>query len=762
MLKKIIAVKGIGLLHDATGGSQPFDKTTLIYAENGRGKSTLASVFHSCATGDASLINNRKTLDGTNSPEVQFLFDNGVQISFAKGAWINTKQNMHVFDANFVEKNIYSGSEISAGHRQGLLEFALGSKAVKARKDESDATAKFKHASDAVGVAEKALAGYHTGIQLAEFAKLQTVLDADQQIEALEKRVAAAKNNLALQQRAVPSTVPEPALDLDAFFVILSKTLQEIETDAEDKVKAHFAKHGGYAAEDWANRGLALGNDVDCPFCGQSINGNELIKAYRTYFNAAYTDLKKQVAILARGIEARIGDRVVEQFAAATKHSQSISDSWTEHVSSVTFTFDKDSMLVKLGELRTLLSKLALAKQQGPLEVVGDETAKNTASILWQLIVDSMRACNKTISDSVTTINTFKAKLAAENVVQLQQQIDRLKLTKVRHQQVVVTLVNQWNTAKNDKTLADKAKADARTSLDALMKQILQTYQEAINALLKKFAASFEIAKMDSNYLGGGARTEYGLRLRGKDVRLSGGVPSFATTLSEGDKRTLAFAFFVAAVQSDPKLANSIVIIDDPMCSLDRNRRRNTRQVLKNIGEAVKQLIVLGHDLYFLRDLRDDLTPHTGTSFVKLIKLGRVQDEYTNFTSLDLDKECEADYYQHHRILTEFAQGTNVTNPRAVAKAIRPMLEGYLHRRFPNRIQRRTLFGDIVKEAKLVKFPDPLVHLQPLTQELNEINSYAGQFHHDTNAAADSVPVDDTELKGFAERALTVVHKGAA
>jgi wobble nucleotide-excising tRNase len=68
MLKRIQAIKGIGLFHDSNGSPHAFDRSTLIYAENGRGKSTLASIFRSCATGNASLINSRKTLDGTISP----------------------------------------------------------------------------------------------------------------------------------------------------------------------------------------------------------------------------------------------------------------------------------------------------------------------------------------------------------------------------------------------------------------------------------------------------------------------------------------------------------------------------------------------------------------------------------------------------------------------------------------------------------------------------------------------------------------------
>lgn len=761
MLKRIQLIKGIGLFHDANGGQNAFDKTTLIYAENGRGKTTLANILRSCSTGNATLINTRITLDGTNSPEVKILDENGAQISFSNGAWSQTIPTMQVFDTDFVEENVYSGSEVRADHRQGLLEFALGAQAVAMRHTESAATTKFKQASEIVTTTEKALAGYHNGISLAEFINLPLTPDADQQLEALEKKVAAAKSNASIQQRAVPSIILEPTLDLDALFGILGQTLQDIANDAEEKVKAHVAQHGGYAAEDWINRGLSLQIDSTCPFCGQGISGNDLIKAFRTYFNNAYSNLKQRVASLERGIETRTGDQIIDQFISSVTQNQTIVNGWSEQITLPQYKFDKVAATRKLTELRKILSLLASAKQQSPLDIIGNDQDKHTATTLWSEFIEIIRKCNKEIAETAKTIHAYKESLATEDIQLLVQQINRIKFSKVRHQQTVTDLINQLDVGKNQKLEAEKEKTTARNSLDTLMKQVLQSYQVSINLLLKKFGASFEIAKMDSNYLGGSARTEYGLRMRGKDVKLSGSNPSFKTALSEGDKRTLAFAFFVAAIQSNPSLSNLIVVIDDPMCSLDRNRRGHTRRLLKEIGEKSHQLIVLGHDLYFLRDLRDDLSPHTGASAVSLIKLIRSPSDYTTFSMLDIDRECEADYYRHHRTLAEFIAGTTPHDLRAVAKSIRPMLEGYLHRRFPRRIKRGALFGNIVADAKNSQHPDPLAHLHSATQELNEINAYAGQFHHDTNAAADSAQIVDTELKTYAERALTIVHKGA-
>ena len=110
----------------------------------------------------------------------------------------------------------------------------------------------------------------------------------------------------------------------------------------------------------------------------------------------------------------------------------------------------------------------------------------------------------------------------------------------------VVNLLVQLATARTGVNNADKAKKAARESLDCLMTSTLAKYQTSINALLKNFGASFSIKGMSANFRGNAPRSDYGLLLRGKDVALEGGSPSFATALSEGDKRTLAFAFFVA------------------------------------------------------------------------------------------------------------------------------------------------------------------------------------------------------------------------
>ena len=52
--------------------------------------------------------------------------------------------------------------------------------------------------------------------------------------------------------------------------------------------------------------------------------------------------------------------------------------------------------------------------------------------------------------------------------------------------------------------------------------------------------------------------------------------PSFRNTLSAGDKSTLALALFLAKLNADPALNETIVVLDDPFTSLDSFRRQFT------------------------------------------------------------------------------------------------------------------------------------------------------------------------------------------
>lgn len=623
------------------------------------------------------------------------------------------------------------------------------------------ATVAAKASSDQVNSLVGQLSGHHPGMMLAQFEQLPAEADGDTKLVDLTKRLAAASNVAAIQAMAVPITFAEPAFDIDGLFAGLAVSLEGVHVDAEKIVKEHTAKVIGEGAESWLSKGCQFSNGTACPFCDQDISNSDLVKAYQTHFNAAYNELKETVAALQARITNGLGNELVEGVAKNAGVASAQALAWAEHVETTTIVFDAAAAQATLTELRTFLLGLAARKQGAPLESLGSPEDKAKANELWKQFLVTVQAANAWIETAETRIGKYKTKLTGESAASLQHQIARTQAVNRRYAPDVVNLFSQLNTARTGANSADSAKKAARETLDSLMGVTLGKYQTTINALLKKFGASFSIKGMTANFRGNAPRSEYGLLLRGKDISLEGVPPSFSTALSEGDKRTLAFSFFVASTLDDPKLAERVVIIDDPMCSLDLNRRHHTRTVLCQTYTKAAQLILLAHDPYFLRDLRDALKKKEGSAAVAFFQLAAAPQDYTDFAPLDIDRECESSYVRHHRLLNDFSRGTG-GDLRVVAKAIRPMLEGYLHRRFPGLLPKDCTFGVAVVRIRDSIAPSPLCHANNLIDELNEVNDYVGRFHHDTDPDADMGAVSGLELKTFVDRALCIVHKGAA
>lgn len=760
MLERISEIQGIGLLHQANGKSHSCQKATLIYADNGRGKSTLATVLRSVSTGDASLIMHRKTIDGTLPPKVTLQFNSGHKVFFNSGAWSEQRSEVLVFDADFIERNVHSGGSVNTGHRKNLLEFALGEVAVAARAAVEKATSDAKAAADDVQCLIQKLSMHHNQMILPQFEKLPKLVDADDQLDALQKRISAAGNVAAILAKPVPGNIDEPSFDLVGLFAELGSSLDDVHADAEQIVKNHVTKLESKTAENWLSQGQQFNNSDACPYCAQDISDNDLIRAYQTHFNAAYNTLKAKVAALRNKVATGFDPSIVEGFVKSTTTAAAQVEAWSEYVTTKPITFDADSSRSALTELQTFLLDLCQRKRASPAEPLGSDKELKRAEALWLHTLAPMQVSNDAIKAAGVLITSYKEQLETENVQQLQQQVQTIHASKRRHDAVVVKLFSELGTARTSAANAETAKKTARDALDTIMTATLSQYEEAINKLLKNFGASFSINGMDANFRGAAPRSEYGLLLRGKDVTLEGGAPSFATALSEGDKRTLAFSFFIARTLADSNLASRTVVIDDPMCSLDMNRKHHTRSILKKLHSKAEQLIVLAHDPYFIRDIRDALHKENNTTLIAVFQLSLASDNYTSFAQLDVDKECESAYFQHHRLLNDFAAGKG-GDAKSVAKAIRPMLEGYLHRRFPGIVPKSLMFGQVVVLIRDASLPSPLCHARNLVEELNDINEYAGQFHHDTNPSADTIVVVASELKTFIERALRVVHRGA-
>jgi len=131
MISGIQLLRSIGQFDYVPAGALVLDRYVLIYAENGRGKTTLTAILRSLASGDPLPIRERRRLAALNPPHVVLRCSTGqTPAVFQDGTWNRTFPDIVIFDDRFVNENVYSGLGVEPGHRQNLHELVIGAQGV--------------------------------------------------------------------------------------------------------------------------------------------------------------------------------------------------------------------------------------------------------------------------------------------------------------------------------------------------------------------------------------------------------------------------------------------------------------------------------------------------------------------------------------------------------------------------------------------------------------------------------------------------------
>lgn len=761
MLKRIQSIRRVGLFNDADGSKFALGPNALIYADNGRGKSTLTAVLHSLSTGDPSVLEHRKTLDGTGSMSASLLLDDGVQAVFTEGTgWSAPRPDFAVFDTAFIDRNVHSGGEITPRHRESLLSFALGADAVSAQQAVDAAAASVAEHKKTIAHVTENLAAHHGNLSLGEFRGLAHNVNVDASMVELEARLAAAREAANILSRPMPEATQPPKLDIDELMAVLATGLEQVHEQADELVRVHLAALQQPDAEPWIRRGQELGDDTTCPYCGQTTEGLDLIEAYRAHFDTAYTQLVDRLAAAERSVQRVASDDALDHVVSGVHQADQLCGQWKEHCAIKAVAIDRSALAHCLEDLRQHCMLLLQAKSRNLRVPNADETDRRVVETKLAATHAITAKANRDLEENVASINAFKATLTSTSLDNLQAQLTRLRLTRTRHTPPVVALFKELTSAEGALKNAQTVQKEARGTLKGVMTTTLENYRAAINTHLRDLGAAFTIEAIETNFLGGSAKSDYAIVMRGRSLRASNGKPPLSVALSDGDKRTLAFAFFAASVLADPGIGTKIVVVDDPVSSLDRFRRDATSQILQRISDNARQLIVLAHDATLIRDLRDRFTKGKGSNPADTTVhcLARTPNDYTTFASVDIDAVCESDYYRNYRLVTDHVE-SGASDVRGSAAALRPLLEGHLNRRFPGAFTSATTLGAMITAIDNADSSSPLSHAKHLAPEMWSINAYASQFHHDSNPGSYSTqPVDDMTVKTHGKRILAIVH----
>ncbi|PRX27791.1 wobble nucleotide-excising tRNase [Paraburkholderia sp. BL18I3N2] len=764
MLEKIIRVDNVGVFKAGVPSAVTLKKVTVVYADNARGKSTLSALLRACGAGDAQAIQARKTIGATGNQAVHLRFQTsggGSTISFDGNAWSAAAPNLHVFNQEFVERNVYAGAAVTPDQRASLLELALGADAVVQREEFQKQSDAQRGATQKVTATETALQGYHRGTTLAAFLDLQPVADGPQLLAKLDKQLNEARSVQQILGRQGFRLLSALVYNFDNIRTILESHFERLQEDAEAAVRKHFDAHLGRETERWVNEGLHHKPEEHCPFCGQETAGLALLQAYKDYFNQAYKEHLQRVASLQGLADHQVSGVLVHEWRATIDFNTGAQEGWSGLLRLDLPVFSMDAAHEEIDKARAIVNVLVAEKTAKPLESVDVGPLEQAATIL-QEISDNVARHNDAIQALNEEVTKYKNGLAQSDTAALQAQRRLIELRMVRNAPEVTQHLAERTKAEGERQEAERKKLAARKKLDQLMTESLATFQEAINARLRDFGAPFSIRELKPNYMGGGVpRSEYVLEVRGALVPVgpaNGGALTFHTVLSEGDKRTLAFALFLARLFADPDRAQAVVVLDDVFTSLDLHRRAKTVETALAISLECKQIIALGHDAYFLRDIQKRVTKVGGE--VVSLELRRGPENFTVIDQFDLDEFCASPYYKRYRRVEMYMTGAAQVNMLEVAQALRLLVEGHLHRCFLGRFAEGQTVGAMIQLIKDAQTSNPIHMLQPLVPELLAFNEYAAMFHHDTSGGHTRTDVNDGELYHFASAALRFIQIG--
>ena len=328
MISSLQLLRNIGLFDSVNAGANlPLARLTVMYAENGRGKTTLAAILRSLATGDPIPIAERRRLAAQHPPHVVLECDGGPPPAmFQNNAWNRTLPNLTVFDDVFVDQNVYSGLAVEAGHRQNLHELILGAQAVALNQQLQQLIHRIEEHNAALRERAAAIpAAERDGLSADDFCALPARPEIEAAIEGTERSLAAARERDPVRTTALFDALGVPAFHTAAIDRILGEDLPALDAAAAAQVQEHLAGLGP-GGETWVGDGMrripqpAPGTArVNCPFCAQDLAGSPVINHYRAYFSTSYAELKRRVSAALADINRTHGNDLPAAFERAVR-----------------------------------------------------------------------------------------------------------------------------------------------------------------------------------------------------------------------------------------------------------------------------------------------------------------------------------------------------------------------------------------------------------------------------------------------------------
>lgn len=758
MVEKVIRVQNVGKFADyACSGNVTMNRLTLVYAENGRGKTTLSAILRSLQTGESRYVEERRTLAGSGDPAIELLVD-GQTIAYRNGAWNSTRTGMMIFDPVFVTQNVYAGDDVEHEQRRNLHRFALGEEGVRLAQQLEDLVQAIRARNVEIVEARTRIERHIRGTMDVEtFVRLVHIESLDDVIAGRRRELEGLRQRDAIQQRSILSDVSLSDIDSDGLSQLLGTTLPDVAAGAEQRIREHMTACMDARGEAWLSQGMGYIASDCCPFCGQSLTGIELIRTYQSFFGEAYAGMKRNLSLGFEQVVGTLSESNLLSIQRSINQNETLTEFWRQHVEASFPTFDFDALRSAWMGIRDVIQHYVGAKQAAPLEPMVFGTDFDSALRAYHEVRDTLASYNQSIRRVNSAIESKRRDVGTANVAAGELEVVRLENVKIRHEMEIAALCDEYQRLQQEKTQLEARKDSARERLQEQTRGLLVRYQTTINMYLQRFGTDFSIVETAEHFYGQNPRIDYRISINGVAVDLTPAdsttaAPSFRNTLSSGDRTTLSLAFFLARLDADSELARKVIVFDDPLSSLDRHRRAQTRQEILRLAGSAEQVIVFSHDPYFLRLVWDGCDRGAVTT----LAITRVGND-SSIVTWDVEQETRGEYFDHYFAMAEYLEHGLRGNLRNVARCIRPLLEGNLRIRFPGEFGANYSLGDMIHDVEHAPSGGRLSALNEVLSELRDIHEYSKRYHHGPDRNADQESISDNELRVYVERTLNVI-----
>lgn len=587
-IKRIKKIKNYRVFRDFTWNDHipEFNKLNIIYGQNGSGKTTLSSLF-------------KLLEDGQNisEGEVEFEFDNNMILS---GSEILSRKNelpsVKVFNRDFIEHAVKA---IDKGDIQPI--FFLGEEniekqeAVNVQKQklnsikqeqsktidnkkavektlDSFCVQKAKHIKDELlGSKEYASYDKRSFIKTAAMIILgsESTLTPEEKQQVRKQKDAQAKREI--------SKISCGSIDITQLY---SKTITLLKRSIISNVLDDILVTNPQMAV-WVQTGLGLHTDSDtCQFCGNAISQERRAKL-ESHFNDELKKFQNKVKMIIENIQSNLKMLESIKFPDDAYFYGHLVERSKAAVKKATTAID----LIK--PLLSSLEERLNQKYANPFEQM---TIEFTDILTTYPLVQAIDEANKIIHEHNEFTNNLEEK--------------RQDACRKLERNYVVEFFPEYTSLQTSINESNSKSDELKEEYQEIENAIQKIEKEIIEHRIPAEELNAEI----QNYLG---HDELQLKIKETGYELTRkGSDKTVTHLSEGERTAIAFLYFLKSLKdkkfnSNESKFDGIIVIDDPVSSLDTNSLFLAFGYMQEHTKECNQLIISTHNFAFFRQVKN-------------------------------------------------------------------------------------------------------------------------------------------------------------